>query len=36
MTMNATELQAPTGSAYAELRQHELRKTRLMMIGSYF
>ncbi len=30
--MNATELQAPTGSAYAEIRQHELRKTRLMMI----
>jgi TldD protein len=25
-------LQAPTGSAYSELRQHEVRKTRLLMI----
>lgn len=30
--MTPTELQAPTGSAYSEIRQHELRKTRLMMI----
>jgi TldD protein len=30
--MTAPELLAPTGSAYSEIRQHELRKTRLMMI----
>jgi TldD protein len=32
MTMSPPNLQAPTDSAYSELRQHELRKTRLMMI----
>lgn len=30
--MNTAGLQAPAGSAYSELRRHELRKTRLVMI----
>ncbi len=30
--MNLSSPQAPTGSAYSELRQHEVRKTRLLMI----
>jgi TldD protein len=30
--MYANQLQAPAGVAYSEIRQHELRKTRLMMI----
>lgn len=32
MSVIAPALQAPAGSAYSEIRQHELRKTRLMMI----
>ena len=30
--MNASQLQAPTAGVYSEIREHELRKTRLMMI----
>ncbi len=30
--MNPIVLQAPTGASYSEIRHHELRKTRLMMI----
>jgi TldD protein len=30
--MTTAGLQAPSGAAYSELRQHELRKTRLLMI----